>query len=204
MKIINHLLYNEDGTQCDFKLSPNQDKRKMDLRWLVYHFTAGATRQGAVNHFSKPEAKASAHIVLDRDGSITQCVAFNRVAWHAGNSSWEDVTGSVNMYTLGIELVNFGGLTETADGKFWSWTGKEIPASQVMKARHPAGGKVRPWQTYTEKQLQVAEDLGKLLVQTYKLKNVLGHENVAPSRKTDPGPTFHMDNFRARLFGRHE
>ena len=204
MKIINHLLYNDDNTQVDFKQTPNKDKRKMDLRYLVIHFTAGSSRQGAVNHFSKPESKASAHIVLDRDGSMTQCNAFNSVCYHAGTSAWKDITGSLNLYSIGIELVNFGALTQTADGKFWSWTGKEIPASQVVMGRHPNGGKVKPWQTYTEKQLQVLEDLSKLLAKTYKLQDVVGHENIAPDRKTDPGVAFHMDNFRARLFGRHE
>jgi N-acetylmuramoyl-L-alanine amidase len=100
--------------------------------------------------------------------------------------------------------VNFGTLTQTADGKFWSWTGKEIPASQVTMGRHPNGGPVKAWQTYTEKQLQVVEDVSKLIVQTYKLIDVLGHETVSPGRKSDPGFAFHLDNFRARLFGRHQ
>jgi len=204
MQIKNHLLYDATGKQVDYHLSPNHDKRKMDLKWLVIHFTAGATRTGCVNHFSNPKAKASAHLVIDRDGSISQCVPLNCVAWHAGTSTWEGVVGSVNRNTIGIELVNFGGLTQTADGKFWSWTGKEIPASDVVMGRHKNGGPRKPWQTYTEKQLQVLEDVSKALVQEYDLLDVIGHEDISPSRKSDPGPAFHMDNFRARLFGRHE
>ena len=206
MKIINHLLYNDDGKQVDFKQTPNKDKRKMDLKWLIYHFTAGASRQGAVNHFSDPNAKASAHLVIDRDGSITQCSPFNTVCWHAGNSSYDGITGSVNRNTIGIELVNWGGLTQKADGKFYSWTGREIPASEVIMARHKNGGPVRPWHTYTPVQLQLAEDIGKLLVSTYKLKDILGHEDICfpIGRKTDPSPSFPMENIRARLFGRHQ
>jgi N-acetylmuramoyl-L-alanine amidase len=70
MKIINHLLCNDDGSRVDFKQTPNTDKRKMDLKWLIIHFTAGSSRQGAVNHFSDPNAKASAHLVIGREGAI--------------------------------------------------------------------------------------------------------------------------------------
>jgi hypothetical protein len=47
-----------------------------------------------------------------------------------------------------------------------------------------------------------AVELARLLTRTYSLKDVLGHEDIAPGRKVDPGPAFPMRSFRAYLFGR--
>ena len=50
-------------------------------------------------------------------------------------------------------------------------------------------------------QLYAATEVGKLLVDHYNLKDVLGHDDVAPGRKSDPGPAFPMESFRADLIG---
>jgi N-acetyl-anhydromuramyl-L-alanine amidase AmpD len=51
------------------------------------------------------ESKVSAHFIIDKDGTVYQCVAEDKVAWHAGNSELWGV-GNVNDYSLGIELVD--------------------------------------------------------------------------------------------------
>jgi len=44
--------------------------------------------------------------------------------------------------------------------------------------------------TVSEKQLATALTVARSLVQVYDLKDILGHDDVAPDRKTDPGPPF--------------
>ena len=49
--------------------------------------------------------------------------------------------------------------------------------------------------------MQSLLELSRLLVQAYNLKDVVGHDDVAPSRKIEPGPAFPMADFRAAVMG---
>ena len=51
-------------------------------------------------------------------------------------------------------------------------------------------------------QLLAAAEVANLLVRHYGLEDVIGHDDIAPERKTDPGPAFPMAAFRARVMGR--
>lgn len=48
-------------------------------------------------------AEVSAHLLIERDGTITQFVNFNERAWHAGRSSYLG-RPECNDYSIGIEL----------------------------------------------------------------------------------------------------
>ena len=48
-------------------------------------------------------AEVSAHLFIERDGTITQFVNFNERAWHAGRSSYLG-RPECNNYSIGIEL----------------------------------------------------------------------------------------------------
>ena len=77
-----------------------------------------------------------------------------------------------------------------------------VPANQVMFAHHKNGGPELPWMTYPVAQLEAAFGIAQAIVNAYGIKEVVGHEDVAPKRKTDPGPAFPMTSFVARIFGR--
>ncbi|MDH5252928.1 MAG: SH3 domain-containing protein, partial [Nitrospira sp.] len=49
---------------------------------------------------------------------------------------------------------------------------------------------------------QKALELARLLVRHYDLKDVIGHEDIAPDRKRDPGPAFPLEQVRASVLGR--
>lgn len=199
MKVKNHRLCRDDGTEYPFVSTPNQGGA-IEPKYLVMHFTAGRSAKSAIDWLTNSASSASAHLVIGRDGSVTQLVPFNRVAWHAGKSHWEGING-LNSHSIGIELDNAGKLTKHGS-KWRAWFGVEYDSSQVIEAAHKHGGGVCGWHAYPAKQLEAALAAAVLLVKHYKLKDVIGHDDIAPGRKTDPGPAFPMSNFRGRAMGR--
>lgn len=160
----------------------------MDIRrFLVIHYTSGATALSSINFWRSLEAKgASAHIVIDRNGAVYQCRAFNKTCGHAGKSQWHGFDG-LNSCSIGIELANAGD-----DGPLAKqWT--KLP---LISAKHKNGGPVQEWEAYTPAQLAACEEVAKALVARYKLDDVIGHEDCAPNRKNDPGPAFPMQSLR--------
>jgi N-acetyl-anhydromuramoyl-L-alanine amidase len=114
-------------------------------------------------------APVSAHVLIDRQGQLTQYVSFLDRAWHAGESTFEGVP-NCNDYAIGIEL-------EGTD---------DIPYATI--------------------QYKKLAHLAFLLCQHYPTlgtERIVGHNHIAPLRKTDPGPVFDWSYFRT-LFKRLE
>jgi N-acetylmuramoyl-L-alanine amidase len=199
MQIKRHRLHAPDGSKLPFESSPNVGGG-LTPRYLVMHYTAGSSANQSVRWLTNPRARASAHVVIGREGAVTQLVPFNKVAWHAGRSRWDGLVG-LNRHSIGIELDNAGRLTRQG-GAWRSWFGAVIPDDEVMEATHPHERAPAGWHIYTPEQIEAALELSRELVRKYELLDVVGHEDISPHRKTDPGPAFPMGSFRARLFGR--
>ena len=109
--------------------------------------------------------KVSAHVLIARDGKLTQYVPFDRRAWHAGRSSYEG-RDACNDFSVGIEL-------EGTDDR-----------------------------RYTAKQYRALASLIAALRAAYpslRKAAVVGHSEIAPGRKTDPGPAFDWPRLRRSL-----
>jgi N-acetylmuramoyl-L-alanine amidase len=165
---------------------------------IIIHYTAGPYKP-ALNTLTNPRVRASAHLIVDRDGSVTQLVPFNIEAWHAGSSSYGNRTG-INKYSIGIEIVNSGPLTKSGT-VYRSWYGSAFNPSDVIEATHRNEKTPRFWHTYTEEQIIVVQEICQLLIDIYNVKFILGHEEIAPLRKQDPGPAFPLDRLRNKLLG---
>jgi N-acetylmuramoyl-L-alanine amidase len=202
MKIQNHLLFDNNNQQVDFRPTPNKGG-KLSPQYLVMHYTAATEARGSISWFLNKQAKASAHLIIDRDGTITQFAPFNIVTWHAGESEWNGLIG-LNKYSVGIELVNGGRLARGTNGWICPVDKKAVPETDVVIARHKNESNENGWQAFTDKQIQTSIEVVTLIVRTYDLKNVVGHDDIAPHRKTDPGPAFPMGSFRSRVMGRKE
>jgi N-acetylmuramoyl-L-alanine amidase len=203
MQIVNHRLEaTEKSEKISFLATTNQESGITPL-YLIMHYTAGMTLDGATTWFQNPIARASAHIVIERNGRIVQMVDFNKRAWHAGKSDWGHLDG-MNAYSIGIELVNAGKLSRTSSGAWVNWAKNVVPDADVTVARHKDETSDAGWHEYTKEQIEVALEVASTLHEKYKFKDVLGHNDVSPRRKVDPGPLFPMLSFRSRVLGRDD
>ena len=138
-----------------------QDSR---VQWLVLHFT-GASLADSLRLLTGPAV--SAHYLLsdERPPVVYQLVDENRRAWHAGDSAWRG-NSPLNASAIGIEIVNPGPLPQ-ADG------------STVFAPYPPA-------------QIDVLIALIQAIVARHGIRadHILGHSDIAPQRKLDPGPAF--------------
>lgn len=150
---------------------------------IVVHSTATASARSAIDALTSNKFQASAHVLIERDGSFVQLVPFNRAAWHAGPGEWAGQKG-LNHKSIGIELVNAGRVTQSDNGKFIGFGGSVIPDSdvQLVNGQH--------WHRYTAEQFAAVVAISKALAKAYKISALVGHCDILPLRKQDPGPLF--------------
>lgn len=83
----------------------NFNLRKPNL--VIIHHTAQNSCDQTFNTFRVERTQVSAHYVICRDGVVQHMLNDYLRAWHAGNSTWGNIT-DVNSESIGIELDNNG------------------------------------------------------------------------------------------------
>jgi len=137
-----------------------QDER---IRFLVLHYTA-LDNDTSVRVLTQQEV-SSHYLVNDKDDKeIYLLVDETKRAWHAGVSKWKNLD-NLNFTSIGIEIVNKGYTT-----------------SGTTKTHYP----------YPDFQIKKVGELVQDIVKRYNILpiNVIGHSDIAPGRKHDPGPLF--------------
>jgi len=116
---------------------------------------------------------SSHYLVTDQPRPrVYQLVDENRRAWHAGVSQWYGRT-YLNSSSIGIEIVNAG----RRDGQ---------------------------WAPYPPAQIRAVAALLKDIIWRHQIKpqDIVGHSDIAPQRKIDPGPLFPWKELAAQGIGR--
>ncbi|WP_242285078.1 N-acetylmuramoyl-L-alanine amidase [Bacillus cereus group sp. BfR-BA-01394] len=166
----------------------NSKVRTEPITHVLIHFMSNAVAKpkdpynvrDAYNSFL--DNGLSAHYLIDRNGLVYQLVNENRVAYHAGKgsiSNYPEYTNKLNEYSIGIELLGIG-----------TWKEMEIMMSRdtyELISPDNIG--------YTDVQYK---SLKLLLEDIYKRnpniqndrEHILGHDEYAKDRKTDPGSLF--------------
>jgi len=94
--------------ETEWASSPNYSKGRNGRKIIaiVNHITAG-TFPGCLSWMRNPQAKASAHYLVTRQGKVYQMVRDEDTSWHAGavnKPNWKLYDGTnPNRYTIGIE-----------------------------------------------------------------------------------------------------
>jgi len=165
---------------------------------VVIHYSGSGTAAGTIDHLCDPNSGKSAHLVIDRDGYITQLVAFDIPAWHAGQSVWNG-RKNVNDFSIGIELINWGQLTRElsfATSQYKTWTNKVVPLAEVTGISTNEQPRTTYWHNWPEPQIRALYNVLACLVGTYpslgNIDSIVGHYDVSPGRKPDPGLAFPM------------
>lgn len=206
MKVVNHFL---EGVKV--VRSPNVSGLMVPTG-AIMHYTAGFTDESAIATLTNPAAKVSAHLVIDWDGTITQLVPFNRVAWHAGPSKLAGRTGC-NSFTIGFEFVNPGFFRIGANGDILDWEGKnpipkDVLAKYDLSIKAPnarIGGGNFIWPGYTKAQIAAGLAAFEAICAAYDIQHIAGHEEIdTRGWKTDPGPAFPMSLFKNALHGKSD
>ncbi len=104
----------------------------------------------------------------------------------------------MNRFSIGIELVNAGRLIKKNEN-YYSWFKKKIGLNEVLQAIHKNEQNFSYWHRYTAGQICQAERVCAILKDRYNIDHILGHDEIAPKRKTDPGPAFPIDILRENL-----
>ncbi|MGA9659175.1 MAG: N-acetylmuramoyl-L-alanine amidase, partial [Asticcacaulis sp.] len=117
------------------------------------------TAEAALARMCDPDAKVSAHYMIDEMGLVYRLVAEERRAWHAGVSVWKGAT-DINGCSIGIEIVNPG----------HEFGYRDFPAAQMDAVVGLLDGLRQRWDIPDSR--------------------ILGHSDVAPDRKQDPGERF--------------
>jgi len=197
MKITNHHLESSEVEQIACPKN-NKPFAQGQPDSIVMHYTAGSNGLSSAKYLAKNNVKASAHLVIDRTGKIYQLVPFNHEAWHAGASEYAGRSG-YNHYSIGIEIDN-AGVLEKSGNDYLAWFGKKYPAEEVIQATHRNETSPKYWHIYTQQQIQLCMDICELLIETYpQINSIVGHEEISPGRKSDPGPAFPLDKIRNLL-----
>lgn len=196
MQISNHKIFGVDWVD-----TPNKSG-EIEPKFIVMHYTAGWTASSAINTLKNPSTKASAHVVVDYDGKITQMVPFNIKAWHAGPSRYQGYNG-LNSHSIGIEIVNIGWLRKVGNDSYQDAYGniRSLDHEDLIKAPCArAGSGDFYWPIYKKAQLDAVEELTKELILEYDIIDIVSHEEIdTRGWKTDPGPAFPMNRFKSLI-----
>jgi AmpD protein len=111
------------------------------------------------------QLSVSSHLLIDRDGGVSQFVSFEDRAWHAGVSVY-DGRENCNDFSIGIELEGCDDIAYTS-----AQYRELINISHCFSRYYPA----------------------------INLGRIVGHCDIAPGRKTDPGPAFDWPLYKNSL-----
>jgi N-acetyl-anhydromuramyl-L-alanine amidase AmpD len=156
---------------------------------LVVHYTvSGGSAENAQNVLKYLARRGLGCMVMDHDGVIyvAENVDLTRsVAWHAGTSAWRSRSG-MSRYLMGMEICCWGKLDADT---------KPRVTGDVRSRTAVDNIKTGEYETYTKAQEKALQDFIFWQLDTnpeFRIDYVVGHDEIAGGRKSDPGASLSM------------
>ena len=170
------VIKNDAGTETIDPVTYNSVGQNFRQRFIILHYTA-LDDEYSIKVLTEQEVSAHFLITTRDEESIYNLVPEDKRAWHAGESEWKS-SKNLNDSSIGIEIVNLGLNEDILDDT-------DVGVERALKNQYRQA-------PYTEEQIKKIAILVKYLSEKYEIapENILGHSDVAPQRKLDPGPMF--------------
>lgn len=186
----NHRL---EGPNISYHTTTKKSGKISEVAFCVIHYTASTNFDADVKTLSSSNVQASCQLVVSPSGEVAQIGLLNDCLWHAGQSSWRGYNG-LNRYSIGIEVTCPGPVDmiedygSTALIKYWWGKTNVVDKSTLVYAPATNGGPAKWWVSFTPQQIDAVIEIGMALKKYYGIREFVGHDQIAPSRKIDPGP----------------
>jgi N-acetyl-anhydromuramyl-L-alanine amidase AmpD len=161
----------------------------------VVHFTAGRSLKGdadALNAVRLGVSNGFCYFAISNDGTVFQSFPLDRWGYHCGASSWPSLGTSLSNKLVGIEICCAGKLSPSGE----SWFGESYPESSQRQSLNVANIEAGNYHRYTPAQEKSLIELLMWLKLNnpgvFQIDNALGHDEISPKRKNDPGASLSM------------
>ena len=169
-------------------------------RGAICHFTAGRSLNGvqdAINTLEWGISQGHAYFIIANEGTVIQAHPLNRWGNHAGISYWEGLGENVSQYLVGIEVCCAGKVTPIGNGSVFKPSfNEQYGQAQVRYSDNKDNIQKGHYHKFTKEQEASLEKLILWLKSNnpnvFDLDFVLGHDEVAPTRRSDPGASLSM------------
>ncbi|ELX8379890.1 N-acetylmuramoyl-L-alanine amidase [Providencia vermicola] len=150
------------------------------VQYVVLHYTVS---NDDYSIYLLTKGQVSSHYLIpsqptqkDNQPVVLQLVPEELKAWHAGDSHWRYHSG-LNDISIGIEIVNAGFSVDKKGNKTWA--------------------------PFNQSQISALIPLVKDIMQRYNIpaQNIVGHSDIAPLRKEDPGRAFPWETLAKQGIG---
>jgi N-acetyl-anhydromuramyl-L-alanine amidase AmpD len=160
---------------------------------VIHHTASGRGIDGDFTHWLTTPGRIATAFIIGRDGTIYQLFSSKYWGHHLGieakfllKKGFSDSkirNGLLNKQSIAIEIDGWGALSYQ-NGKYYSYTGSEVPESEVTKYAVPfkhiassefntrtgvAGKPAYFYQSYSPEQLQAMKDLVEFLAKKFNI-----------------------------------
>lgn len=150
-----------NSNEIDTSISAKSQEER--VQFIILHYTA-IDQPTSLRVLSQKDVSANYLVGNEEPVKVWQLVPENHMAYHAGLSEWKGYS-RLNASSIGIEIVNLG-YKDTPEGRVYF----PFPQAQIDRV------------------IALVRDISA----RYQIRPeyILGHSDIAPQRKSDPGPLF--------------